>query len=220
MAPALPRLVSQCLLRTRGSHPRKPCPASAVARFPRPAASPTAHGVAQAVLGRVAKDVVAMERASYLGDTENGCRLASQLRQAELQDRPRASRQCSQPACPNEHTPSGGTGYVRSFSTWPPPEDDLLPDCDCNSRREVAGDVQNQLRDAGYEGISLAVDVRHDRHVGGDRPVDGVQRRGLWLLLSIRPQRQIAESAERYTVAVHTYGRARLGGAHRLSTPS
>src|ERR1039458_4539807 len=77
MAPAFPRLVSQCLLRTRGSHPRKPCPASAVARSPRPAASPTVHGVAQTVLGHVAKPLGSMEGATHPSDTQNRYRLAS-----------------------------------------------------------------------------------------------------------------------------------------------
>ena len=61
----------------RGSHPRKPCSASAVARSSRPTASPTTHYVAQAVLGRAAKAMGSMERTSHPGDTQNRCRLAS-----------------------------------------------------------------------------------------------------------------------------------------------
>src|ERR1017187_9238163 len=55
----------------------KTCPASAVARFPRPAASPTAHGVAQTVLGHVAKPLGSMEGATHPRDTQNRYRLAS-----------------------------------------------------------------------------------------------------------------------------------------------
>ncbi len=64
MAPALPRLASQCLLRPRGSHPRKSCVASAVARSSRPAPSPATHCVTQAVLGLIAKAQDSMERTS------------------------------------------------------------------------------------------------------------------------------------------------------------
>src|ERR1017187_3632693 len=54
-------------------------------------------------------------------------------------------------------------------------------------RREVAGDVQDQLRDAGRIGVGLAVDIRHNSHVRGDRAIDGVQRRDDWSLLGVRP---------------------------------
>src|ERR1017187_7939684 len=65
-------------------------------------------------------------------------------------------------------------------------------------RREVAGDVQNQLRDTGRKGLGRAVDIRHDSHVRGHRAVDCVQRRDLRLLFGIRPEREIAEPAYRH----------------------
>src|ERR1019366_6323492 len=77
MAPALPRLGCWCIQVPRGSHPRKSCPASAVARSSRPAPSPATHCVTQAVLGRIAKVLGSMEGISHPGDTQNRCRLAS-----------------------------------------------------------------------------------------------------------------------------------------------
>src|ERR1035437_2286960 len=77
MAPALPRLGCWCIQVPRGSHPRKSCPASAVARSSRPAPSPATHCVTQAVLGRIAKVLGSMEGTSHPGDTQNRCRLAS-----------------------------------------------------------------------------------------------------------------------------------------------
>src|ERR1039457_4766078 len=77
MAPALPRLGCWCIQVPRGSHPRKSCPASAVARSSRPAPSPATHCVTQAVLGRIAKVLGSLEGTSHPGDTQNCCRLAS-----------------------------------------------------------------------------------------------------------------------------------------------
>jgi hypothetical protein len=77
MAPALPRLGCWCIQVPRGSHPRKSCPASAVARSSRPAPSPATHCVTQAVLGRIAKVLGSMEGTSHPGNTQNCCRLAS-----------------------------------------------------------------------------------------------------------------------------------------------
>src|ERR1017187_4343566 len=77
MAPALPRLGCWCIQVPRGYHPRKSCPASAVARSSRPAPSPATHCVTQAVLGRIAKVLGSMEGTSPPGDTQNRCRLAS-----------------------------------------------------------------------------------------------------------------------------------------------
>src|ERR1035437_2551510 len=68
VAPVLPRLASQCLLCPRGSHPGKPRPASATPRSAQPTTSPTTHGMAQAVLGRVAKSLDTMERTSHPSD--------------------------------------------------------------------------------------------------------------------------------------------------------
>jgi len=39
-------------------------------------------------------------------------------------------------------------------------------------RREVAGDVEDQLRDPGGKGIDRAVSGRHDRQVRGDQDHD------------------------------------------------
>src|ERR1035437_1954253 len=61
VAPALPRLASQCLLCPRGSHPGKPRPASATPRSAQPTTLPTTHVMAQAVLGRVAKSLDTMK---------------------------------------------------------------------------------------------------------------------------------------------------------------
>src|ERR1019366_1828946 len=77
MAPALPRLGCWCIQVPRGSHPRKSCPASAVARSSRPAPSPATRCVTQAVLGHIAKVLGSMEGTSHPGDTQNRCRLAS-----------------------------------------------------------------------------------------------------------------------------------------------
>src|ERR1035437_447891 len=77
MAPALPRLGCWCIQVPRGYHPRKSCPASAVARSSRPAPSPATHCVTQAVLDRIAKVLGSMEGTSHPGDTQNRCRLAS-----------------------------------------------------------------------------------------------------------------------------------------------
>jgi hypothetical protein len=77
MVPARPRLGCWCIQVPRGYHPRKSCPASAVARSSRPAPSPATHGVTQAVLGRIAKVLGSMEGTSHPGDTQNRCRLAS-----------------------------------------------------------------------------------------------------------------------------------------------
>src|ERR1035438_691751 len=77
MAPALPRLGGWCIQVPRGYHPRKSCPASAVARSSRPAPSPATHCLTQAVLGRIAKVLGSMEGTSHPGDTQNRCRLAS-----------------------------------------------------------------------------------------------------------------------------------------------
>src|ERR1035438_257805 len=73
VAPARPRLASQCLLCPRGSHPGKPRPASATPRSAQPTTSPTTHCMAQAVLGRVAKSLDTMERTSHPGDTQKRC---------------------------------------------------------------------------------------------------------------------------------------------------
>src|SRR5664279_3441937 len=43
-------------------------------------------------------------------------------------------------------------------------------------RREVAGDVEDQLRDPGPIGIDLLVAAGHDRHVRGDHAIDRIQR--------------------------------------------
>ena len=50
-------------------------------------------------------------------------------------------------------------------------------------RREVAGDVQDQLRQVRGEGIDGAVVGRHDRHVRRDESIHRVQRRDCRLLL-------------------------------------
>src|ERR1035438_485790 len=73
VAPALPRLASQCLLCPRGSHPGKPRPASATPRSAQPTTLPATHGMAQAVLGRGAKSLDKMERTSHPGDTQKRC---------------------------------------------------------------------------------------------------------------------------------------------------
>ena len=62
---------------SRGSHPRKPCSASAVAGSPHPTASPATHHFAEAVLGRTAKAMGSMERTSHPGHTQHRRRLAS-----------------------------------------------------------------------------------------------------------------------------------------------
>src|ERR1035437_9439573 len=67
MAPARPRLGCWCIQVPQGSHPRKSCPASAVARSSRPAPSPATHCVTQAVLGRIAKVLGSMEGTSHPG---------------------------------------------------------------------------------------------------------------------------------------------------------
>jgi hypothetical protein len=54
-------------------------------------------------------------------------------------------------------------------------------------RREVAGDVEDQLRQPGGKGVDGAVRRRHDRHVRGDEAVVGVQRRDDGLRLAISP---------------------------------
>src|ERR1035441_7077473 len=77
MAPALPRLGCWCIQVPRGYHPRKSCPASAVAHSSRPAPSPATHCGTQAVLGRIAKVLGSMAGTSHPGDTQNRCRLAS-----------------------------------------------------------------------------------------------------------------------------------------------
>src|SRR5674476_185061 len=77
MAPARPRLGCWCIQVPRGYHPRKSCPASAVARSSRPAPSPATHCVTQAVLGRIAKVLGSMEGTAHPGNTQNRCRLAS-----------------------------------------------------------------------------------------------------------------------------------------------
>jgi hypothetical protein len=42
-------------------------------------------------------------------------------------------------------------------------------------RREVAGEVEDELRGVGGEGVDASVGGGHDGHVGGDRAVVGVQ---------------------------------------------
>src|SRR5664279_883821 len=59
-------------------------------------------------------------------------------------------------------------------------------------RREVAGDVENQLRDARRISIDLPIGAGHDGHVGRDRPVQRVQGRNQRLGGAVGPQRQIA----------------------------
>ena len=54
----------------------KPCPASATAGSPRQTTSAATHYPTQAVLGRIAKTLGAMEEASHSGYTPNRCRLA------------------------------------------------------------------------------------------------------------------------------------------------
>src|ERR1019366_2466374 len=75
-APAPPRMGCCCVPFPRGPDPRKPCPASATAGSPRQTTSAAAHCPTQAVLGRIAKTLGAMEEASHPGYTPNRCRLA------------------------------------------------------------------------------------------------------------------------------------------------
>ena len=75
-APAPPRMGCCCVPFPRGPHPRKPCPASATAGSPRQTTSAATYYHTQAVLGRIAKTLGAMEEASHPGYTPNRCRLA------------------------------------------------------------------------------------------------------------------------------------------------
>src|SRR5271157_6023268 len=54
-------------------------------------------------------------------------------------------------------------------------------------RCEVAGNVQHKLRQARCICVNPAIDARHNRHVGGNRSVNRVQRRNHRLLLSVWP---------------------------------
>ena len=65
-------------------------------------------------------------------------------------------------------------------------------------RREVAGDVQDQLRQSGGVGVDGAVIGGHDCHVGGDEAVVGIQRRYRGLALAVRPQGQVRHGAARH----------------------
>ena len=80
--------------------------------------------------------------------------------------------------------------------------------------REVAGDVEDQLRESRRIGIDLAVGGGHDRHVVGDGSIQCVQRRDHRLVCAVRPQRQIAQCACGTTVALKTYACAVAGGPH------
>src|ERR1019366_8083004 len=73
-APAPPRVGCCCVPFPRGPHPRKPCPASATAGSPRQTTSAPTHYPTQAVLGRIAKTLGAMEEASHPGYTPKRCR--------------------------------------------------------------------------------------------------------------------------------------------------
>src|SRR5450755_1869764 len=76
-APASPRLDCLCFWFPRGPHPRESRSPSAAVSSARQTTSPSAHGIAQAVLGRVAKALVWMEKAAHSGHPENSYWLAS-----------------------------------------------------------------------------------------------------------------------------------------------
>ena len=79
------------------------------------------------------------------------------------------------------------------------------------SRCEVTGNVQDQLRDAGSKGVGLAINVGHDRHVRGDRPVHGIQRGDPGLAFGVRPQGQIAKLTYRHHRRIEHIGLRRAG---------
>ena len=54
-------------------------------------------------------------------------------------------------------------------------------------RREVSGDVQNQLRQPVGVGVDRAIHGRYNRHVRSDKPVVGIQRRHQRLVLAVGP---------------------------------
>src|ERR1035438_4938458 len=61
-------------------------------------------------------------------------------------------------------------------------------------RCEVAGDVEDQLRQSVGKGVNLARRTRrHDCHVVGNGTIGCIQRRDDRLLLAVRPQRSISE---------------------------
>jgi hypothetical protein len=58
-------------------------------------------------------------------------------------------------------------------------------------RREVAGEVEDELRGVGGEGVNASVGGGHDGHVGSDGSVAGVQGGDVWLSTSLGPERQV-----------------------------
>ena len=75
------------------------------------------------------------------------------------------------------------------------------------SRRKVAGDVENQLGQSIGVSVNLALIARrHDRHIVGDRSISCIQRRDDRLLLSVRPQREIAERSRRHDGRIEGIG--------------
>ena len=54
-------------------------------------------------------------------------------------------------------------------------------------RCEVAGDVEDQLRDSRREGIDLSIGAGHDRHVVGDRAIQRVQGRDQRFRIAVGP---------------------------------
>src|ERR1035438_5982771 len=73
-------------------------------------------------------------------------------------------------------------------------------------RREVAGDVEDQLRDPRCKSIDLSICAGDDRHVGGDGSVQRVQRRDQGLGGAVGPQRQIAQRADGHDARVEDIG--------------
>jgi len=62
-------------------------------------------------------------------------------------------------------------------------------------RREITGDVEDELRQVRSEGIDEAlIDVAgHDRHVRGDRAIQRIERGNTWLVPAVRPQGEVAQ---------------------------
>ena len=64
-------------------------------------------------------------------------------------------------------------------------------------RREVRRNIQNQLRRIGAEDADRTIHSRHDGHVRSDGAIVCVEGRDYRLRLTVRPKRDVRESARR-----------------------
>ena len=83
--------------------------------------------------------------------------------------------------------------------------------------REVAGDIQNEMRVRRREHVDRSVVGGNNGHVGRDRAVESIQRGNQRLLLAVGPQCEIAEEADGTTVALNTNARALDGTLQELA---